>query len=75
MEEKELCIQIGKRIKQLREEAEISQQELALRCGFETSNMCRIEAGKTNPTIITLYKISKALQVELDKVVKLNSVS
>ncbi len=75
MEEKELCIQIGKRIKEMREQAGISQQELALRCGFETSNMCRIEAGKTNPTIITLYKISKALQVELDKVVKLNSVS
>ncbi|MCQ2336403.1 MAG: helix-turn-helix domain-containing protein [Paludibacteraceae bacterium] len=70
MEDTELCIQIGNRIKQLRNEAGLSQQELAFRCGFETSNMCRIEAGKTNPTIITLYKISKALQVELDKVVK-----
>ena len=71
MEDKELCVQIGKRIKKLREDAGISQQELAFRCGFETSNMCRIEAGKTNPTIITLYKISKALQVGLGKVVEL----
>ena len=70
MEEMELCIRIGRNIKKLREEAEVSQQELAFRCGFETSNMCRIEAGKTNPTIITLYKISKALQVGLGKVVE-----
>ncbi|MBQ3929484.1 MAG: helix-turn-helix transcriptional regulator [Paludibacteraceae bacterium] len=70
MEEKELCIRIGRNIKKLREEAGVSQQELAFRCGFETSNMCRIEAGKTNPTIITLYKISKALQVGLGKVVE-----
>lgn len=35
MEEKEICINIGKRIRQLLEEEGISQQELALRCGFE----------------------------------------
>lgn len=73
MEEKELCKQIGKRIRELREEAGVSQQELALRCGFETSNMCRIEAGNTNPTIVTLYKISSALQVNLERMMQVQS--
>lgn len=35
MEEKEICINIGKRIRQLLEEEGISQQELTLRFGFE----------------------------------------
>ena len=35
MEENGICINIGKRIRQLLEEEGISQQELALRCGFE----------------------------------------
>jgi transcriptional regulator with XRE-family HTH domain len=71
MEEKELCVIIGKRIKQLRDEKGISQQELALRCGFETSNMCRIESGRTSPTIVTLYKISQAMQVDLQQITRL----
>ena len=56
---------LGQRIKFLRENKGISQQELAYICDFEKSNMSRIEAGRTNPTIGTLLKISNALSVKL----------
>ena len=65
MEQEALYICIGKQIKRLRELRAISQQELAALCDFEKSNMSRIEAGKTNPTIGTLHKIASALSIEL----------
>ena len=60
---------IGERIREIRESKGISQQDLAAACNFEKSNMWRIEAGKTNFTISTLYKISMALDVKLAELV------
>jgi transcriptional regulator with XRE-family HTH domain len=65
----ELSISVGARIRELREERKISQQELAILCNFEKSNMARIESGRTNPTLHTLYKISSALHVQLSLLV------
>ena len=41
------------------------QQNLAATCNFEKANMFRIEAGRTNPTILTLYKICQRLGVSI----------
>lgn len=60
-----VLIKIGLKIKQLREEKKISQQDLAAACNFEKSNMSRIESGRNNLTIGTLLKIGKALDVDL----------
>ena len=62
-------VRIGMNIKDIREEKNISQQDLAAACNFEKSNMSRIEAGRTNLTIGTLLKICEALQVKLADVV------
>jgi len=56
---------IGLRIRELRVEKNISQQDLAAACNFEKSNMSRIEAGRTNLTIGTLLKICEVLNVKL----------
>ena len=60
---------IGNRIRELREFKGISQQNLAAICNFEKSNLSRIEAGRTNPTIFTLYKISQALEITISELV------
>lgn len=65
MKKEELQVSIGNRIKLLRESKGISQQVLAAMCNFEKGNMSRLEAGRTNPTITTLYKISQALDVKI----------
>ena len=70
MIEKQLLIQIGKKIKKIRVERHLSQVELADLCDFEKSNMARIEAGRTNLTIRTLLKISTALEVEIIALLK-----
>ncbi len=60
---------IGNRIRDLRESKGISQQNLAAICNFEKANLSRIEAGRTNPTISTLYKISQALEISIAEIV------
>ncbi len=65
----ELSRILGNRIRKLREERSISQQNLAEMCNIEKSNMARIEAGRTNPTLFSLYKICSALKITLAELV------
>jgi len=56
---------LGNRIATIRKEKHISQVELSYRCDIEKSNMRRIEAGNTNPTILILKKIAAGLEISL----------
>jgi transcriptional regulator with XRE-family HTH domain len=53
---------IGKAIKELRKSKDLSQEELANKAGMAQASLSKIENGK-RPGIITLNKISEALQV------------
>ena len=63
--DKQYLIALGKKIKEIRLQKKITQTEIAYRCGFDKSNYNTIEAGKRNPTIISLLKIANALDVTL----------
>lgn len=63
----EIFKKIGLKIKLLRIERMISQQDLAAACNFEKSNLARIEAGRTNPTVATLLKICQVLEVPISQ--------
>lgn len=69
MTKEELQAAIGKNIRKARIRKNVSAQELASRCNFEKSTMSRLEAGNTNPTVYTLYKISQALGVKMEEIV------
>lgn len=56
---------LGLRIRSLRKERGLTQIELAFRCGMEPSNLNRIEAGRTNPTVRSLSLIANGLGVKL----------
>ncbi|MFV0247554.1 MAG: helix-turn-helix domain-containing protein [Tenacibaculum sp.] len=60
---------IGKSIRELRIAKNIPQQDVAGACNIEKSNLSRIEAGNTNPTIFTLKKIADNLGVTLCDIV------
>ena len=70
MKKEIVLIRIGMNIREIREEKNISQQDLAAACNFEKSNMSRIEAGRTNITIGTLLKICEALGVKLHEIIE-----
>ena len=70
MTDKKLLIALGARIKELRLSKKITQNDLATQCDFEKASMSRIEAGKTNITILTLHRISKALETDIPEFFK-----
>lgn len=67
MKETEFLNKIGTNIKSIRMQRSLSQVDLAYTCGFDKASMSRIESGKANPTVLTLYKISKALDVPINQ--------
>lgn len=73
MDKSKILIQIGKRIKEVRESKGISQIELVGRMegNIDATNISRIESGRTNPTIITLYRISTALEISLSELLQM----
>lgn len=72
MAEKALLKKIGLRIKVLRTERGISQQELAAALDYEKSNMSRLESGRINPRIATLYKVAVVLNVSLAELLSID---
>jgi transcriptional regulator with XRE-family HTH domain len=69
MEKNEVLVKIGIKIRKLREEKNLSLQDLSDKCDFEKPNLIRIEKGRTNPTIGTLLKIAQVLNVRLAELV------
>jgi len=62
--------QIGGRIRDLRKDADLTQEELADRSGINAAYVARIERGEVNVTIQTLVNIAQGLKVELYDVVR-----
>jgi transcriptional regulator with XRE-family HTH domain len=65
MGNEQFLLKLGGRIKHIRSEKKMSQVNLAAKCDFEKASMSRIESGKTNSTILTLRKISDALDIDV----------
>lgn len=57
-------IKIGEIIKKQRKEVGITQIELANKADISTSYLCDIEKGRSVPSIVTLKKIAKALEIK-----------
>ncbi len=65
LDKQKTLTEIGLRIRQLREERELTLQEFADRLEIEYNNVIRIEKGRTNFTIGTLVKIANALGIPI----------
>jgi transcriptional regulator with XRE-family HTH domain len=56
---------IGENIRRIRKQRSLTLKELADTVEIEKSNLIPIEKGRVNVTISTLYKLAKALNVEV----------
>lgn len=70
MEFKDLRLKVGKRIKFYRKQKGLQQQELAAMINYDKSNMSRLEAGKMNVTLLTLYTVAKELDISIEELIK-----
>ena len=60
---RDVLVRLGKRIRALREEMTISQEELADRAGIHRNYISQIEGGKRNVSFYNVVKIARALRV------------
>lgn len=58
---------VGKRIKELHNKLNISQEELGFRSGVHRTYIASLEVGKRNISIATLEKIVKALEISFSE--------
>lgn len=56
---------IGERIRAERKKKRISQKELAERAGISNTYLSDIEVGRTDPSLKTLEKISRAMGISM----------
>ncbi|WP_141233324.1 helix-turn-helix domain-containing protein [Lysobacter antibioticus] len=56
---------VGERVKTIRQERGLSQDDLAVGIPMDRSHLSMIEAGKAAVTVMTLYKLAFALDCEV----------
>ena len=61
---------LGQNLKRIRTKKEISQGDIARELGVSRGFVSTIENGKTNPTLSTITKIAKALNVSTNELLK-----
>lgn len=59
-----LQVIFGDVIRTCRKEKGISQEKLALESHLQRSFISRLEQGKTQPTLVTMFELAKALDME-----------
>lgn len=60
----DLVVTLARNIRRLREEAGLSQEQLAFDAGMKRSYLSDMERGVRNPTVRALARIAVALKVE-----------
>jgi transcriptional regulator with XRE-family HTH domain len=62
---KDQAVNIGERLRALRKGKKLSQRDIAKKTGLLRCNMWRLEIGRQAPTIETLEKIARALEIPM----------
>ena len=62
--------QMGRRLKKLGEDRDMSRAQLAALAGITREYVRRVEGGVQDPTVGTLQKIARALKVKVADLVK-----
>lgn len=67
---KDLQENFGLHLKRLREEKGLSLRSLASNCDLDDSQISKIENGKTNIQLSTLFELAKGLGIEPKELLK-----
>lgn len=63
-----ILVRIGEQIKSIRKEKGFTQEYLAEKVNIHPTYVGKIESGKSNTSVLMLFKISRALGVKLSDI-------
>ncbi len=61
----------GKVIRELRGEAGLTQEQLGFEADLRRTFVSTLELGQQQPTLMTIFKLSKALKIPASKIIEL----
>jgi transcriptional regulator with XRE-family HTH domain len=64
---------VGRNVQRIRRERALSQEELSFRSGFTRAYLSGLEAGRRNPTIVTLGKLAVSLETSVEDLIRRQS--
>ncbi|MFJ1653717.1 helix-turn-helix domain-containing protein [Streptomyces sp. NPDC088337] len=64
------ALRIGRRIREVREHRDLTQEKVFLAVPMNRAHYQEIEAGRANPTLRTLVRIARAIGVDLSELVR-----
>ena len=67
---KSISSKLGQNLKNIRTKKDISQGDISRKLNMDRGYISSIENGKKNPTLSTLEKIARALDVGIDDLIK-----
>jgi transcriptional regulator with XRE-family HTH domain len=70
MENREILLKFGQRVRELRKEKKLSQEDLSYRADLHRTYIGMIERAEKNITIINIEKIANALEISVDNLLK-----
>lgn len=73
-QKQEITIAVAERIKYYRHLRNYSQESLALQAGLNPAYFGQVERGLKCPTVDTLYKIARALDISLSELLRIDIV-
>lgn len=67
---KDVCIQLGKRIRQFRKDRGWRQLDLATEAGINENFVSDLELGRKEPCLRTLPTVANAIGIKLDELLR-----
>jgi transcriptional regulator with XRE-family HTH domain len=58
-----VCGNLGRNLRRVREQRELTQEDVSERSGVHATEVSRIEAGKRDPRVSTLERLANAVEV------------
>lgn len=62
-----ITIQLGNRIRELRQKTGLSQEKFALKIGMDRTYFASVESGRRNIAIVNIKKIADGLNISLEE--------
>ncbi|MFT3822977.1 MAG: helix-turn-helix transcriptional regulator [Chitinophagaceae bacterium] len=68
--DKEKLKEFGEKLKKIRKDKALSLRRLSYLCSIDYSDIGKMERGKTNITLLTLFELADALEVDPSELIK-----